>query len=214
MEFRGCTPLAQTASTGKCKLDDSRDKLLLEYSKSRGASAGGACTSFCEPTNLQLRTRGIPALHWTIVHSQFGNKDRRYHKSFSSPARQLASITQRTRVLPSSALTKGLFDPTITSDQLQADERFWSMQQRQRSKTNAHKTQSFQEGRFSSPQSVERLCAGKAEGWKARPVKNSPTYYGRESSLTSLLLSGPTLREILEHHAMANDDASHASRKL
>lgn len=214
MEFRRCTPLAQTASTGKYKVDDSRDKLLLEYSKNRSASAGGACTSFWEPINLQQRTRGIPALHWTIVHSQFGNKDRRYHKSFSNSAKQLASTTQITRVLPSSALTKGLFDPTIKSDQLQADERFWSMQKRQRSKTNAHKIQSFQKERFSSPQSVERLCAGKTEGWKARPVKSHPTSYGRESSLASLLLSGPTLREVLEHHAKANDDASHASGKL
>ena len=152
-------------------------------------------------TTLHRRkTKGIPALHWTTLHSPFGNRDRSGNKSFAAQSRPAAADACYHRASRIKFLPEGLFDPTFTKDQLESDERKRDLQRRRRLRdstdpsvrlrekvprvshsSHAHHSQSTEE----IPNVDHGRFAVSEHSWK------------REPSLSELLLAGPTFRETI-----------------
>lgn len=144
------------------------------------------------------RTKGIPALHWTIVHSAFGNRDVSQNKSF--PAAPSLAVRKNCKPLASrgTAPASGLFDPTLRSNQLEADERRRILKQRLRLR---HAKQQYLRQPAQFPPLV--LARGQANTLvtdsrcRSKPGVNSQRQRMQDGTFADLVLSTPTLREIL-----------------
>lgn len=150
------------------------------------------------PKMHRKRTKGIPALHWTTVHSAFGNRDVSQNKSF--PAAPSLAVRENCKPLASraTACSSGLFDPTLRSNQLEADERRRILKQRLKlrhikQQSLRHPAQSppslLVRGQANTPE-TDSLCHSKHRVYSQRQVKQDGTF-------AELVLSAPTLREIL-----------------
>lgn len=147
-----------------------------------------------------LKPKGIPALHWTIVHSRFGNRDRSRSKSFTGSSGWHPLSPHMARGPCSDVIQTGLFDPTLKRNQLQADERSWNVQQRRKFRNdgkhpNSRKGEDVLEKcpEGSHPNTMlneERVCRNTA-------TEGSSQDSDRKVSLANLLLSRPTFRETL-----------------
>ncbi|CDJ59903.1 hypothetical protein, conserved [Eimeria maxima] len=146
--------------------------------------------------------KGIPALHWTTVHSPFGNRDRSGKKSFSATSRQPAPSAYYNRVSQTKFLSAGLFDPTFKKDQLESDERKRDLQRRRRLRENADSSVSLREKvsrNFLVTHAQHSQSTGDLSNVNRGEVPPPKHRWKRETSLSELLLAGPTFRETITH---------------
>ncbi|XP_026194176.1 uncharacterized protein LOC34620120 [Cyclospora cayetanensis] len=155
--------------------------------------------------------KGIPALHWTTVHSAFGNRDRSEKTSFSATSRSIAATFHLPGRLKISGISPGLFDPTLKIDQLEADERRRDVQQRRKlsePEQHAFELHTGSSTVFGSLRECRNtsIAAGLKHG--NRPLSRSQQPWKRQASLTELLLSGPTFRETIGHNRKSSEHSS------
>ena len=166
------------------------------------------------PNTQQSKTRGIPALHWTTVHSAFGNRDRSGKKSFGATPRSGAAAPRQATACCVKTLPAGLFDPTLKSDELEADERRRILQQRRRLREHKQRGMTIQPaGSSASHLASQYQTSGSVDARSGRSQhgRKPQRHRKREASFVGLLLAGPTLRETLAHEARITG-ASNAPR--
>lgn len=160
-------------------------------------NATGQAATIC-----RRKTKGIPALHWTTVHSAFGNRDRSGKKSFSTASRSATASSYCGGASRVKFLSKGLFDPTFKKDQLEADERRRDLQQRKELREHKELPVALREAESRTIlSSHSRNSAGAQDFQKLNQTQFSlqGRVWKREASLAELLLSGPTFREAITH---------------
>lgn len=166
-------------------------------------NATGQAATIC-----RRKTKGIPALHWTTVHSAFGNRDRSGKKSFSTASRSATASSYCGEASRVKFIPKGLFDPTFKKDQLEADERRRDLQQRKELREHRELPVALREAE-SRPilSSHSRNSAGAQDFQKLNQTQFSlqGRVWKREASLAELLLSGPTFREAITHEGKCQE---------
>ncbi|CDI73695.1 hypothetical protein, conserved [Eimeria praecox] len=166
-------------------------------------ACGGTSTERASIATLHRRkTKGIPALHWTTVHSPFGNRDRSGRKSFSAASRPVAAVAYCKRSSRAKCLSEGLFDPTFKKDQLESDERKIDLQQRRRMRGKAYPALGLREKVsqvFIASQTHHSQSTDDLSNVNRGKFSSSQQNWKREASLSELLLVGPTFRETIAH---------------
>lgn len=165
-------------------------------------SVGNATSRRSVAPLYRRKMKGIPALHWTTVHSPFGNRDRSGKKSFSATSRQPAPSAYYNRVSQTKFLSAGLFDPTFKKDQLESDERKRDLQRRRRLRENADSSVSLREKvsrNFLVTHAQHSQSTGDLSNVNRGEVPPPQHRWKRETSLSELLLAGPTFRETITH---------------
>ena len=200
MPSTGLRPTLNTAATAVLRKLDGNKKPACEPTGSVVMSAPPGKVRSTPPRTKFLKPKGIPKLHWTTVHSSFGNRDRSGSTSSIVSSRWLPSSPHMARAPCSGVISTGLFDPTLKSNQLQADERSWRMLERRKlRKAGQHSNSIKGEGALTTGivQKQPNNKVDEKQGCHITPHEGISQDGTRRASLAKLLLSCPTFRETL-----------------